>query len=64
MDPNACWKELEDVNTAMWGIAIERAASLLEWLAKDGFPPIIGGRPIFDLLIASATCEAIAGWVM
>ncbi len=65
MDPDACWKELEEaVNTAMWGIAIERAESLLEWLAKGGFPPTIGGRPIFNRLVARATCEAIATWVM
>jgi hypothetical protein len=39
----------------MFGIPIERADALLEWLAKDGFPPTIGGHPIFDRPVVSAT---------
>lgn len=65
MDPQACWNELQEaVATAMWGTAIERAEALLEWLGRDGFPPEIGPYPIFNRIIARATCEAIAHWEM
>lgn len=65
MDPNACWSELEEaVNTANWGVAIERAEALIEWLAKEGYPPTIGGHPVFDRIVARATCELISAWVM
>lgn len=63
MDPDACWNELQEaVNTAMWGQAILIAEDLLTWLKKDGFPPSITGKPVFDRLVARATCEAITQW--
>jgi hypothetical protein len=65
MDPNTCWQEMEEaVNTANWGIAVQKAEALIEWLQKDGFPPVIGGHPVFDRIVARATSELIAAWVM
>jgi hypothetical protein len=61
MDPQACWLELQEaVATAFWGTAILKAEELLTWLEKDGFPPRISGYPVFDRIIARATCTAIA----
>lgn len=61
MDPNTTWAELQEaVNTAFWGTAILRAVELLNWLQLDGEPPQITGKPVFDRIVARATCEAIA----
>jgi len=63
MDPQVTWNEMQEaVITAMWGTAIVRAKLLLEWLRKDGFPPKISGYPVFDRIIAWATCQAITEW--
>ena len=63
MDPNATWQALSQaVADADWGKAGELADGLLHWLSRDGFPPNISGLPLFDKIVAKATCEAIAAW--
>lgn len=65
MDPNVAWADLQEaVNTAMRGEVIQKAEDLLTWLEKNGFPPAITGKPVFDRIVARATCEAIAHWSM
>jgi hypothetical protein len=65
MDRNTAWADLQEaVNTAMWGEAILKAEDLLTWLERNGFPPSITGKPVFDRIVARATCEAIAYWSM
>jgi hypothetical protein len=45
-----------------WHTAADLAEGLIEWLAKDGFPPIITGTRAFDMIAARAACEAISAW--
>ena len=63
MDPTAAWVELSQaVHDDEWERAAEIAENILEWLSKDGFPPIITGVRTFDILAARAACESIAAW--
>jgi hypothetical protein len=38
------------------------AEDLLQWLSRDGFPPIITGVQAFDLIVAREICRAISAW--
>ena len=63
MDPTATWVDLSQaVADDKWGRAGELADSLIEWLAKGGFPPVITGVREFDIIAARAACDAIAAW--
>ena len=45
MDPQQTWKELlEAVEASDTETARDRALSLMEWLARGGFPPVTGNN--------------------
>lgn len=42
MDPQATWDQLQEAYRLRdWAVARELAQSLLDWLARGGFPPVI-----------------------
>lgn len=64
MDPQAAWNEMLDTaESGDWELAAEYAESLLTWIRRGGFPPIvIPGRPMDDgwnRTIATAACELV-----
>jgi len=49
MDPQATWDELQDaIRCNDLEITRERALSLLDWLARGGFPPVTSTDPTMD----------------
>ena len=63
MDIQVAWQNLVSaIEQGLWGEASEIADDVLEWLAKDGLPPTIIGKPFVDKLIAKALAESVAGW--
>ena len=63
MDPSVTWCAIaEAVKNDEWEEAVEHAQTLLDWLLKEGFPPVITGTVEFDRIAATRTCEAIVAW--
>lgn len=63
MDIQVAWQNLLfAIERGLWGEASEIADDVLEWLAKDGMPPKILGKPLVDKLIAKSLAESVAGW--
>lgn len=49
MDPQATWDQLQAaVQAADWETTRERAQSLLDWLARGGFPPVTSAGHAVD----------------
>jgi hypothetical protein len=49
MDPQTAWEQLQEAyGNADWETARELAQALLDWLARDGFPPIVQAGDIAD----------------
>ena len=47
MDPTATWDALQrELMAENWEQATELAESLLTWLGRDGFPPLIGSKDL------------------
>ena len=45
MDPQATWDQLQAaIQAADWETTRERAQSLLDWLARGGFPPVTSAQ--------------------
>lgn len=62
MDADATWKQLSEAFGQEDQEAIDELAKvLLDWLAKDGFPPKITGNKEFDYLVAYHTCDVLYG---
>lgn len=62
MDIQVAWNNLVSaIEKNLWGEASEIADDILGWLAKDGLPPKILGKPLVDKLIAKSLAESVAG---
>ena len=49
MDPQATWEQLQSaVQAEDWETTRERAQSLLDWLARGGFPPVTSAEHVGD----------------
>jgi hypothetical protein len=60
MDPQATWNALaKAIQAGDTEEAAMIADDLYSWLCRGGFPPKITGLPIFDAIVARATCEGI-----
>ncbi len=60
MDPNRAWRELADAYQAQeLDQCVELAEGLVQWLAKDGYPPTITRHQAFDRHVVKSACEAI-----
>lgn len=58
MDPDACFSMfLECLAAEEWSDAADRAADLMSWLRRGGFPPG-GGR------LSCSAIEAVLDWSM
>ena len=62
MDPQATWDQLlSALAEGDWDQIEELANALLDWLSRDGFPPIAIGTPNlgpeFERAICRAGCE-------
>lgn len=62
MDIQVAWQNLVSaIEQGLWDEASDVADDVLEWLAKDGMPPKILGKPLIDKLIARSLAESVAG---
>lgn len=64
MDPQAAWNEMLDATeSGDWELAGNYAESLLTWMRKSGFPPVvIPGYLMSDgwnRIIVTAACELV-----
>lgn len=64
MDPQAAWNAMLDAaESCDWELAAEHAESLLTWMRRHGFPPIvIPSHPMNDgwnRTIVTAACELV-----
>ncbi len=49
MDPQTTWEQLQSaVQAEDWETTRERAQSLLDWLARGGFPPVTSAEHVGD----------------
>lgn len=63
MDIQVAWQNLVSaIEKGLWDEASDVADDVLEWLAKDGMPPKILGKPLIDKLIARSIAESVAAW--
>lgn len=61
MDPNAAWKQLGEAYTDPDADPKQIATSLVEWLNRGGFPPLVTGNTTFDAFVCRNVCLEILG---
>lgn len=63
MDPTATFERLAElIQESEWDEAKKAAEDLLTLLGKEGRPPTITSKPLFDKLLAESVCQRIQEW--